>query len=61
VIRCRLRKKIKFTEELVDNLRVVGTFLPQDEFFELQIYGAKKVRKLKLIEKDIEKLIFVGR
>ena len=36
------KKKIKFTEELVDNLRVVGTFLPQDEFFELQRYGAKK-------------------
>lgn len=55
------KKKIKFTEELVDNLRVVGTFLPQDEFFELQRYGAKKVRKLKLTEKDIEKLIFEGR
>ena len=33
----------------------------RDEFFELQKYGAKKARELKLTEKDIEKLIFEGR
>ena len=30
-------------------------------FFQLQKYGAKKAKELKLTEKDIEKLIFVGR
>lgn len=33
----------------------------RDEFFELQRYGTKKVRELKLTEKDVEKLIFEGR
>ncbi|MDP3112759.1 MAG: hypothetical protein Q8M71_11715 [Thermodesulfovibrionales bacterium] len=30
-------------------------------FFQLQKYGAKKAKELKLTEKDIEKLIFDGR
>mgnify|MGYP001565400621 FL=1 len=30
-------------------------------FFQLQKYGAKKAKELKLTEKDIEKLIFEGR
>lgn len=33
----------------------------RDEFFEIQRYGAKKARELKLTEKEIEKLIFEGR
>ena len=33
----------------------------REEFFELQRYGAKKARDLKLTEKEIEKLIFEGR
>lgn len=33
----------------------------REEFFQLQRYGAKKVRGLKITEKDIEKLIFEGR
>ncbi|KAF0144255.1 MAG: hypothetical protein FD156_1940 [Nitrospirae bacterium] len=55
------KKRIKFTEEPMDNLRVVKTLIPKNEFFELQRYGAKKVRKLKLTEKVIEKLIFEDR
>ncbi len=31
------------------------------EFFQLQKYGAKKARALKINEKGIEKLIFEGR
>jgi len=33
----------------------------EDEFFRLQKYGAKKVKEMKLTEKDIERLIFEGR
>lgn len=33
----------------------------KEEFLQLQRYGAKKVRELKITEKDIEKLIFEGR
>ncbi len=33
----------------------------KEEFLQLQRYGAKKVRGLKITEKDIEKLIFEGR
>lgn len=33
----------------------------KDEFLQLQRYGAKKVRELKITEKDIEKLIFEDR
>ena len=33
----------------------------REEFLQLQRYGAKKVRGLKITEKDIEKLIFEGR
>lgn len=30
----------------------------KDEFFEIQRYGAKKAKELRLTEKEIEKLIF---
>ena len=33
----------------------------KDEFFELQRYGSKKRRGLRITEKNIEKLIFEGR
>ena len=33
----------------------------REEFLQLQRYGAKKVRELKITEKDIEKLIFEDR
>lgn len=33
----------------------------KEEFLQLQRYGAKKVRELKITEKDIEKLIFEDR
>ena len=33
----------------------------KEEFLQLQRYGAKKVRGLKITEKDIEKLIFEDR
>lgn len=33
----------------------------QDEFSSLQEYGVKKAKKLKITEKEIEKLVFEGR
>lgn len=33
----------------------------EEEFYQLQKYGAKKAKELKITEKDIEKLIFEGR
>ena len=60
------RKLAKVKGETISQLfREVFTFYKEeklrDEFFELQRYGAKKARELKLTEKDIEKLIFEGR
>jgi len=60
------RKLAKAKGETISQLfREVFTFYKEEklreEFFELQRYGDKKVRELKLTEKDIEKLIFEGR
>jgi len=33
----------------------------EDEFYRLQKYGAKRVKEMRLTEKDIEQLIFEGR
>jgi len=60
------RKLAKTKGETISQLfREVFTFYKEEklreEFFELQRYGAKKRRELKLTEKDIEKLIFEGR
>ncbi len=60
------RKLAKAKGETISQLfREVFTFYKEEklreEFFELQRYGAKKARELKLTEKDIEKLIFEGR
>lgn len=33
----------------------------EDEFYRLQKYGAKKARRMKLTEKDIERLVLEGR
>lgn len=33
----------------------------KEEFFQLQRYGAKKARVLKITEKEVEKLVFEGR
>lgn len=60
------RKLAKTKGETISQLfREVFTFYKEEklreDFFELQRYGAKKARELKLTEKDIEKLIFEGR
>ena len=60
------RKLAKAKGETISQLfREVFTFYKEEklreDFFELQRYGAKKARELKLTEKDIEKLIFEGR
>ncbi len=60
------RKLAKTKGETISQLfREVFSFYKEeklrDEFFELQRYGTKKARALKLTEKDIEKLIFEGR
>ncbi len=60
------RKLARAKGETISQLfREVFTFYKEEklreEFFELQRYGAKKARELKLTEKDIEKLIFEGR
>ncbi len=60
------RKLAKTKGETISQLfREVFTFYKEEklreDFFELQRYGAKKRRELKLTEKDIEKLIFEGR
>ena len=60
------RKLAKAKGETISQLfREVFTFYKEEklreEFFEIQRYGAKKARELKLTEKDIEKLIFEGR
>jgi hypothetical protein len=60
------RKLARSKGETISQLfREVFTFYKEeklrDEFFELQRYGAKRARELKLTERDIEKLIFEGR
>lgn len=60
------RKLAKTKGETISQLfREVFTFYKEEklreDFFELQRYGAKRARELKLTEKDIEKLIFEGR
>ncbi|MBI5204578.1 MAG: CopG family transcriptional regulator [Nitrospirae bacterium] len=60
------RKLAKTKGETISQLfREVFTFYKEEklreDFFELQRYGAKKRRELRLTEKDIEKLIFEGR
>nr|HLA50303.1 CopG family transcriptional regulator [Thermodesulfovibrionia bacterium] len=60
------RKLAKAKGETISQLfRDVFSFYKEEklrgEFFQLQKYGAKKARELKITEKDIEKLIFEGR
>ncbi len=60
------RKLAKAKGETISQLfREVFSFYKEEklreEFFQLQRYGAKKSKGLKLTEKDIEKLIFEGR
>ncbi len=60
------RKLAKAKGETISQLfRQVFSFYKEEklreEFLQLQRYGAKKVRGLKITEKDIEKLIFEGR
>lgn len=60
------RKLAKAKGETISQLfREVFTFYKEEklreEFFELQRYGAKKAKELRLTEKDVEKIIFEGR
>lgn len=60
------RNLAKAKGETISQLfREVFTFYKEEklreEFFELQRYGAKKAKELRLTEKDVEKIIFEGR
>ena len=52
-------------ETLSQFFRDIFSFYKQEklkeEFYDLQKYGAKKAKELKITEKNIEKLIFEGR